>query len=170
MTYPIENAEHTLSLNNTVKKKESVFWRGFKVTCNFFYETPAMVFGIVIAGVIAHFVIPQLAMTCYALAIASLLSKLFVKISSSVDLKFFDRVEEWAWGIKKKIPYIQTVLIIISLVVSYFIPVVGVCIAVVIGGYNGIIFEIEFCKKLQLVHKENIEDQKNHDELMAILV
>lgn len=144
------------------KKNDSVIWRGLTVTFNFFYETPAMVFGLVIAGVVAHLFVPQLACTCYMLAGSSLLSKLIMKISSTRGFKSFENIEIWSWNLKKKYPYIQAIAMSICLVVSYFFPVIAIFLALPIGIYNGIVFEIEFCKKLQRVHQQKMEHQQSN--------
>lgn len=170
MTYKIDKQKGLFVDSPKVEEKESVFWRGFKVTCNFIYETPSLVFGLIAGGILAHIFLPEIAITCYALAIASMGCKLVIKLITRFDVKWLQRFEQWAWKVKKKIPYIQTAMIICSLVISYFVPVIGVSTAVVVGVYNGIIFEMEYYKKLQSLHKETIEDEEDSNELLSILV
>lgn len=170
MFHKIDKPKDVFADTPVVKNEESVIWRGFKVTCNFLYETPAMVLGLLAAAVVAHIFIPYLAVTLYALAVASLCSKLVIKLVSRLDIKWLQRLEEWSWNLKKKFSYIQTVMIVCSLIAGYLFPILGIISATVVGGYNGIIFEIEYCKKLQSLHKDRIKDENEQNVLLNLLI
>lgn len=130
-------------------KKESVFWRGFKVITAFIYETPLFVIAIVVAGVVCHFFIPPLAIPLYTLAATTVVSKLVVKVLGKLKWGIIERVEQKAWKLNEKFPKLRLISFIFVLAISFLTPLVGATFAIALGIYQGVISEVEQCKVLQ---------------------
>lgn len=153
------------NLTATSQKKENIVWRGMKVSFKFFYESPLMIVGILISAVVSYFFFPVLTPTLLALASATFFSKLLIKVLNICHCKYAIILERGAWAIKNRYKYIQLILLGGTLVSGYFIPFVGVSLAIVLGIYNGLICEIDYCKKMQVV----AEYQSNHREMEEIM-
>lgn len=154
----IEQLQPFFSEKEKCQQEKPVIWHGFKVViCYFFYETPSMVIGVAIGGIVMHPFIPQLAMACYFFAIASLVIRHLVKLSPIFHSKLEHLIKEKAWEIKKKYPYLQTAMVILSLAVACLLPTLSISLAIVSGGFSGIVLEVEHCKKHQVSDSERME-------------
>lgn len=135
------------------KRKDSIIWRGFLVVFNFFYETPAKVIGIAVAGVACHFFCPNLAPFFLALAATTLASKLVVKCLSRYKIKQIENIERKACQLAENHPIIRLIVFVSLAVAAFFFPIPGLIVGCCLGVFNGIVIEFEYYKKVQQVKR-----------------
>lgn len=151
------------------KKKESILWRGLKVAALFFYEMPFMVVGLAVAGIASHIFCPIFAGPLYALTGSTILSKLVIKVLGALKCKGLSAIERAAWRLKEKFPKIRLISLIFVLAVGYVAPIGGIILAIILGGYNGSIMEIELCKKEQETKKKELEKASQADAVKTMV-
>jgi len=138
---------------NDYKEPDHCLWKGFRVASRFAYELPAKIFGIFAAAIGSHLLALPIATSLYVLGVSTLLTKLVVKITSTYNWEVFQKIERNTWDYKSTYPYLQTASLVGGLILSFLIPAIGVFICTGLGIFNGIIIEVEHCRKLQDVKR-----------------
>lgn len=150
--------------NNPFSPPENFFWLGVKKGCYYLYSAPAGVIGIAALGVLSEIFAPSISLTCYTLAGTALVSKWLITFLSSIHFPHLEELERYVDKIKKNQPYIQTASLIATLAIAYFFPILGVILAIGVGLFNGILYQMEYCETMQKInaynHKIRLEGRK----------
>jgi len=149
------------------QKRGSVIWRGFKVVLEFFYKVPVAVLATLVAAVASHLLFPVFTISLYTITVSTFFSKLVQKIAFKLKYKPMEKVELSFWRLKHRFPKMQLIAFLSMLVVSYLIPILGIIMAAVLGGYNGIIIDVQYCKDKQRAHRREIA-QASFNEINII--
>lgn len=146
------NSSATSNDKPTVIRKTSIFFkRCYKEISSFIYETPATVVGLIVAGIASIFFFPPLALPLFAIAGASLATKLATKIINRYDCKTFGTIESKIWGFHQSFGKWHMVAGLVAIAAGYFIPYAGIVVCLGYGLYNGLVMEMEQCKAIQEV-------------------
>lgn len=67
-----------------------------------------------------------------------------------------EKLELCFWKLKQRFPKMQLIAFITMLVVSYLLPILGIIIAAVLGLYNGVVIDIQYCKDSSRAQKREV--------------
>lgn len=162
MAYSIQNSPTALPYVVQAKKR-SACWRGFRVVFDFFYKTPPTVLATLVAAVASHLLFPVFTIPLYTITASTFFSKLVSKIAFQVKSKPMEKIELYFWKLKEEMPKLQLIAFFSMLVVSYFVPILGIITATLLGLYNGVTIEIQYHKDNQRVKRQEIAQVSFHE-------
>lgn len=151
-------------------KARQTVWRGFVVIANFFYQTPCSVAILTIIGLAMRLLYPSISLPMLLLSGSILVSRLVLKCLNSYNFTSL-KVKEMTLksnDFATRYPNIQLLAFVISVAISPFFPLASGIMAVIDGGFCGILIEVNIAERQ--LKRANPYKLENHSETMKKII
>lgn len=163
----ISNSNSHVGHDPSISRSESVCWRGLRVVGNFLLETGAKVACFVLLGLAAGSLFPPAMNPFFTVALATVLSRLVVKVIDRINPARLDRFKAAIDLFASKYP-VQIIAIVVILAVAPFFEIGAIVIGAGFGCVNGFLLGVEWARTSQQANADD-DDSDDEDEPPAIV-
>lgn len=151
--HPSDNAQqmHWTSVpGNSAPPKTNIFWKGLKITWNFFIDTQATVAVLTITGIALRiFSFTSFSVPFFAMSGAILATRLVVKLINHYNVSALRRIKIQASNIIEKYPNLQIITFLFAIALSLISIYAAIVVAITVGILSGILIEVNIANRKQ---------------------